>query len=121
MGIGMSTSTSSSGASTSDGVATRASASATTCSRISAKIISWIAPNKTRDSSSVEVFEEVLRRGGSTVGPTLGGYSVGTKVAGVDPPITAAGGIPVTTCRAWVLPEVSTIFCLCIVLPRVFR
>ncbi|KAL0326136.1 UNVERIFIED_CONTAM: hypothetical protein Sradi_5182900 [Sesamum radiatum] len=50
------------------------------------------------DSSSVEVFEEVLWRGGSVVWlTTLGGGGVGTKVAGVDPPVMAVGGIPITT------------------------
>ncbi|KAL0447925.1 UNVERIFIED_CONTAM: hypothetical protein Slati_1920400 [Sesamum latifolium] len=97
----MSSSASSSWASTSDGVATRAEVSAATCSRIAAETICWMAPNKAGDNSSVEVSEEVLRRGGSTIGPTtLGGGGVYAKSTGVDPSPAGIGGIPLTTCKA---------------------
>ncbi|KAL0458450.1 UNVERIFIED_CONTAM: hypothetical protein Slati_0472200 [Sesamum latifolium] len=65
------------------------------------------------DNSSVEVSEEVLRRGGSATRPTTpGGGILAAEAAGVDPPLAEVGGIPVTTCKAWVLPDVSTAFCL---------
>ncbi|KAL0387574.1 UNVERIFIED_CONTAM: hypothetical protein Sradi_2639200 [Sesamum radiatum] len=66
----MSPSTSSSGASTSNGVATRARTSVTICSRIVVKTICWMAPNRTGGNSSIEVSEEVLRRGASVTRPT---------------------------------------------------
>ncbi|KAL0433092.1 UNVERIFIED_CONTAM: hypothetical protein Slati_2643500 [Sesamum latifolium] len=60
-----------------------------------------MAPNRARDSSSVEVSEEVLHRSGSAIGPTtLGGGGVGAKAAGADPPLASTWGIPVTTCKA---------------------
>ncbi|KAL0462376.1 UNVERIFIED_CONTAM: Cancer-related nucleoside-triphosphatase [Sesamum latifolium] len=44
------------------------------------------------DNSSVEVFEEVLRRRGSATGPTtLGGGILGAEAAGVDPPLVEVG------------------------------
>ncbi|KAL0403814.1 UNVERIFIED_CONTAM: hypothetical protein Sradi_2022200 [Sesamum radiatum] len=50
---------------------------------------------------SVELFKEVLRRGGSAIGPTTsGGGILGAEVVGVDPPLAEVGGIPVTTCKA---------------------
>ncbi|KAL0415266.1 UNVERIFIED_CONTAM: hypothetical protein Slati_3358500 [Sesamum latifolium] len=100
-GTKMSPSAPSSGASTSDGVATRAGVSAATCSRIATETICWMAPNRAGDNSSVEVFEEVLRRGGSVAGPTtLGNGGVDAKETGADPPLADVGGIPVTTYKA---------------------
>ncbi|KAL0427469.1 UNVERIFIED_CONTAM: hypothetical protein Slati_2921700 [Sesamum latifolium] len=66
----MSPSTSSFGASTSDGVAKWTEANVATCSQIAAETICWMAPNMAGDSSSAEVSEEVLRRGGSATWPT---------------------------------------------------
>ncbi|KAL0462378.1 UNVERIFIED_CONTAM: hypothetical protein Slati_0125400 [Sesamum latifolium] len=51
-----------------------------------------MAPNRAGDNSSVEVFEEVLRRRGSATGPTtLGGGILGAEAAGVDPPLVEVG------------------------------
>ncbi|KAL0345301.1 UNVERIFIED_CONTAM: hypothetical protein Sradi_4361400 [Sesamum radiatum] len=61
----MSPSAFSSEASTSDRVATWTGTSAATCSRIATTTICWMARNKAGHSSSMEMFEEVLRRGGS--------------------------------------------------------
>ncbi|KAL0462472.1 UNVERIFIED_CONTAM: hypothetical protein Slati_0134800 [Sesamum latifolium] len=113
----MSPSASSSGASTSDGVATRVGASVATCSRIAAETICWMVHNRAGDSSSVEVSEEVLHHGGSATRPTtLRGGGVGSRAAGANPPLAGTGGILVTTCKALVLPDVSTAFCLFAVL-----
>ncbi|KAL0385877.1 UNVERIFIED_CONTAM: hypothetical protein Sradi_2982000, partial [Sesamum radiatum] len=82
-------------------VAIRVGASATTCSRIAAKTICWMTPNSAGDSSSVEVSEEVLRRGRSATGlTTLEGDGIYAKATWVDPPTVEVGGIPVTTCKA---------------------
>ncbi|KAL0454254.1 UNVERIFIED_CONTAM: hypothetical protein Slati_0764600 [Sesamum latifolium] len=60
-----------------------------------------MAPNRAGYNSSVEVSEEVLRRGGSAIGPTTpGGGILGAEAAGVDPPLAEVGGISVTTCKA---------------------
>ncbi|KAL0448886.1 UNVERIFIED_CONTAM: hypothetical protein Slati_1445000 [Sesamum latifolium] len=59
-----------------------------------------MAPNKVGDNSSVEVSEEVLRRGGSVVGSViLGRGGTGAKRARPDPPPNAVEGVPVVTCR----------------------
>ncbi|KAL0361797.1 UNVERIFIED_CONTAM: hypothetical protein Sradi_3864200 [Sesamum radiatum] len=61
-----------------------------------------------------EVFEEVLRRGGSiSVSAGLGGP--GTVV-----PLARAKDVPGTTCRAWALPAISTAFSLIRALLGVF-
>ncbi|KAL0409401.1 UNVERIFIED_CONTAM: hypothetical protein Sradi_1874500 [Sesamum radiatum] len=48
-----------------------------------------MAHNKARDSSSLDVSEEVLRRGGSTTVPTTLG--AGAKGVEVDPPLAGTG------------------------------
>ncbi|KAL0284656.1 UNVERIFIED_CONTAM: hypothetical protein Sradi_7191300 [Sesamum radiatum] len=53
----------------SDGVATHGGADADTRSRREAVNICWIAHNKARDNSFVDVSEDVLRRGRSAVRP----------------------------------------------------
>ncbi|KAL0430966.1 UNVERIFIED_CONTAM: hypothetical protein Sradi_0722600 [Sesamum radiatum] len=58
-----------------------------------------MAPNRAGDNSSMEVSEEVLRRGGSAAGPaTLASGGVFAKAAGVDLPTVESGGTPTTTC-----------------------
>ncbi|KAL0445042.1 UNVERIFIED_CONTAM: hypothetical protein Slati_2226900 [Sesamum latifolium] len=53
------------------------------------------------DSSSVEVSEEVLRRGRSATGSvTLGGRGAGGRATGVEPLTPGSEGAPVITCRA---------------------
>ncbi|KAL0433820.1 UNVERIFIED_CONTAM: hypothetical protein Slati_2716300 [Sesamum latifolium] len=82
-----------SGASILEGVATRAGAMAAACSRIAAETICWIAPNKAGVISSMEVYDEVLHRGRSAMGPTTqGGSGACGKVTAVDPPSTRVGG-----------------------------
>ncbi|KAL0326138.1 UNVERIFIED_CONTAM: hypothetical protein Sradi_5183100 [Sesamum radiatum] len=93
------------------------SPSAATGSRVTDRDYLLDSSQQSWDSSSVEVFEEVLWRGGSVVWlTTLGGGGVGTKVAGVDPPVMAVGGIPITTYRAWCCQRYP--FCLFAVLLR---
>ncbi|KAL0444471.1 UNVERIFIED_CONTAM: hypothetical protein Slati_2169800 [Sesamum latifolium] len=76
----------------SDGVATLGGAVADTCSRKAAATICWIAPSKAGDNSSVDVFEDVLRRGGSVAGPTShGGGGARIRVTGVDPASVGVG------------------------------
>ncbi|KAL0426465.1 UNVERIFIED_CONTAM: hypothetical protein Slati_2821300 [Sesamum latifolium] len=59
-----------------------------------------MAPSRAEDNFSVEVSDDVLRRGGSVTGTTtLGGDGVYTKAAGVDPPPVEVGGISITTCK----------------------
>ncbi|KAL0420624.1 UNVERIFIED_CONTAM: hypothetical protein Slati_3085300 [Sesamum latifolium] len=65
---GISSSSFSSGASASGGGATRGGAATGTCSRKATATTCCIALSKASDSSSVEVSEEVLRRGGSATG-----------------------------------------------------
>ncbi|KAL0292275.1 UNVERIFIED_CONTAM: hypothetical protein Sradi_6995000 [Sesamum radiatum] len=73
-GIGISPFSSSPVASSSGGGAVRGWAATGTCSRRAAATTCWIALSKAGDSSSVEVSEEVLQRGGSATGSvTLGG------------------------------------------------
>ncbi|KAL0418812.1 UNVERIFIED_CONTAM: hypothetical protein Sradi_1294700 [Sesamum radiatum] len=76
-----------------------------------------MAPNKVGDNSSIEVSEEVLRHGGSAVGPTtLRSGGVDIKGEEVDPPLVALRGNPETTYKAWVLLGASIAFCLFTVL-----
>ncbi|KAL0458169.1 UNVERIFIED_CONTAM: hypothetical protein Slati_0444100 [Sesamum latifolium] len=73
-GTGASSSPSSSRTSASGGGANRGGVATDTCSRRAAATICWMAPSRAGDNSSVEVSEDVLRRGGSAAGPmTLGG------------------------------------------------
>ncbi|KAL0449331.1 UNVERIFIED_CONTAM: hypothetical protein Slati_1489500 [Sesamum latifolium] len=112
-GTGTASPGSSSGASTSEGVAIRAGARAATCSLIAADTICSIAPNRAGDISSADVSEEVLCLGGSAVGPTTRGRGVAcVKVAAGGPVAARVGDTPVTTCKAYSLPEVSGVFCL---------
>ncbi|KAL0454551.1 UNVERIFIED_CONTAM: hypothetical protein Slati_0794300 [Sesamum latifolium] len=72
-----------------------------------------MAPSRAGDNSSVEVSEDVLRRGGSAAGPmTLGGGmpEVGQQEWTLSP--QGAGGAPVITCRACVAMGAATAFCL---------
>ncbi|KAL0367036.1 UNVERIFIED_CONTAM: hypothetical protein Sradi_3593700 [Sesamum radiatum] len=99
-GTGISPSSSSSRASASGGGAIRGGAAAGICSRTVATTC-WIALSKAGDSSSVEVSEEMLRKGGSATGSvTLRGRGAGGKAAGVEPVTPGSGGAPVITCRA---------------------
>ncbi|KAL0290972.1 UNVERIFIED_CONTAM: hypothetical protein Sradi_7038000 [Sesamum radiatum] len=92
-GIGISPSSSSPGASASGGGAVHRGATTGTCSRRAAATTCWIALSKAGDSSSMEVSEEVLRRGGSaTWSVTLGGRGVGGRAAGVEPVTTRERG-----------------------------
>ncbi|KAL0430887.1 UNVERIFIED_CONTAM: hypothetical protein Sradi_0714700 [Sesamum radiatum] len=101
IGAGISPSSSSSGASASGGGATRGGAATGTCSRRASTTTCWIALSKAGDSSSVEVYEEVLRRGRSATGSvTLGGSGAGGRAAGVEPVTPGSGGAPAITCRA---------------------
>ncbi|KAL0433220.1 UNVERIFIED_CONTAM: hypothetical protein Slati_2656300 [Sesamum latifolium] len=59
-----------------------------------------MAPNRVGDNSSVEVSEEVLRRGIGYRAYNPRGGSVGAKAGGVDPPQAEVGGISITTCKA---------------------
>ncbi|KAL0435166.1 UNVERIFIED_CONTAM: hypothetical protein Sradi_0224500 [Sesamum radiatum] len=100
---GISPSSSSSGTSASGGGANRGGAAMGTCSRMAAATMCWIAFNKAGDSSSVEVSEDVLRRGGSaTRSVTLGGRDAGGMATGADPVTPGSGGAPAITCKAWV-------------------
>ncbi|KAL0453022.1 UNVERIFIED_CONTAM: hypothetical protein Slati_1280300 [Sesamum latifolium] len=88
-------------ASASGGGATRKGAATDTCSRRAAATTCWIALSKAGGSSSVEVSEEVLRRGRSATGSvTLGGRDAGGRAAGVEPVTPGSEGAPVITCRA---------------------
>ncbi|KAL0430853.1 UNVERIFIED_CONTAM: hypothetical protein Sradi_0711300 [Sesamum radiatum] len=97
-------------------MAMHAGARAATFSRIAAKTICWIAPNRAGDISSAEVSEEVLCLGGQSEDPQPGGAVTCANVGGVDPATLGVECILVTICRAWVLLEVSIAFCLFAVL-----
>ncbi|KAL0386006.1 UNVERIFIED_CONTAM: hypothetical protein Sradi_2994900 [Sesamum radiatum] len=97
-GTGISPWSPSSWASASGGGAIRRVAATCTCSRRAATTTCWITLSKAGDSSSVEVSEEVLRRGGSATGSlTLGGRGAGGRAAGVEPVTPGSGGAPVIT------------------------
>ncbi|KAL0430396.1 UNVERIFIED_CONTAM: hypothetical protein Sradi_0665600 [Sesamum radiatum] len=50
-----------------------------------------MTPNRAGDNSSMEVFEEVLRRGIDYRAYDPRGGSIGAKAAGVDPPLAEVG------------------------------
>ncbi|KAL0367052.1 UNVERIFIED_CONTAM: hypothetical protein Sradi_3595300 [Sesamum radiatum] len=57
-----------------------------------------MVPNITADNSSLDVFEEVLRLGGSAIRPkALGGGGIGSRV---DIPPAEVKDVPVVTCKA---------------------
>ncbi|KAL0461321.1 UNVERIFIED_CONTAM: hypothetical protein Slati_0019700 [Sesamum latifolium] len=83
IGTGISSSSSPSRASASGSGATRGGAATGTCSRRAAATTCWMALSNAGDSSSVEVSEEVLRRGMSATGSvTLRGRGAGGRQQG---------------------------------------
>ncbi|KAL0282511.1 UNVERIFIED_CONTAM: hypothetical protein Sradi_7259200 [Sesamum radiatum] len=112
-GTGISPSSSSSGTCASGSGANCGGAATGACSRRVAATMCWIALSKAGDNSSVEVSDDVLRRGGSaTRSVSLGGRDAGGRAAGADPVTPGSGGAPAITYRVWVPMGGAVPFCL---------
>ncbi|KAL0379317.1 UNVERIFIED_CONTAM: hypothetical protein Sradi_3237200 [Sesamum radiatum] len=115
-GTGASPSSSSFGTSVSGSGANHGGAATGMCSCRAVATMCWIALSKAGDSSSVEVSEDVLRRGGSAArSVTLGGRDARGRATGADPVTPGSGGAPAITCKAWVPMGGIVPFCLSVV------